>query len=312
MLVDSVTITVRGGKGGDGAISFHREKYRPKGGPDGGNGGKGGDVYIRGVSNIRGLKAYRETKNFSAQDGVRGGQNKKHGQNGKDLTLTVPIGSRVIYETGKYIDILDSTPHLIAKGGKGGIGNWEFRTPTLQTPHIAKPGSAGEKQRLTIKLMVIAHVGIIGLPNAGKTSLLNALTRAQAKVGAYPFTTLEPNLGSTGEIILADIPGLIEGSSNGKGLGIHFLQHTARTQLLLHCIAADSPSVTDDYRVIRNELAHYSSELAQKPEVVVITKSDLAHPDFPKALYISVHEETSLKRLVRLLKTKLTHTTSAQ
>lgn len=284
MLIDSARVIVRAGKGGDGRVSFRREKYIPKGGPDGGNGGKGGDVYLRGVNDIRLLKKFREKTLLTGEDGENGMEAKKTGKNGNDMTLLVPLGTRVVVRPGyTVLDILDADKqYCIARGGKGGKGNWVFRSATNQTPRFAEKGRTGEEVQLTFELRLIADIGLIGLPNVGKSSLLNALTSAHARVADYHFTTLEPNLGTFTTLeeyehnyIIADIPGLIEGASTGKGLGFHFLKHVARTRILAHCIACDNKDPQKDYATVRNELGAYDPLLLQRPEVIICTKSDL-------------------------------------
>lgn len=281
MLIDEVRISVRGGNGGAGLVSFRREKFIPRGGPDGGNGGNGGDVYVQGVDNIRYLKKYHEKNSVEGVDGQPGANSKRTGASGKDTVFFVPVGSRVVNRTrNSVIDILDTTTtHLVARGGRGGKGNWEFRSATNQAPRTAEPGRPGQQADIEVRLMLIADIGLIGLPNAGKSSLLNALTTAQARVAAYPFTTLEPNLGRIGyKKTIADIPGLIEGASKGKGLGTSFLKHIERTRLLVHCISAESDDIQRDYETVRKEMGDFNPALLSVPELIVITKSDLADP----------------------------------
>ncbi len=286
MLIDEVRLTVIAGHGGSGIVSFHSDKSNPKGGPDGGNGGNGGNVYLQGIDNIRYLKKYREQVTIEGHDGEKGGKNKRTGASGTDTLVYIPVGSRVYdRKRNKTVEILD-TAHtvLIARGGKGGRGNYEFRSATLQAPRIAEPGTRGERVELDIRLLLIADIGLIGLPNAGKSSLLNALTRAHAHVADYPFTTLEPNLGRLGNKTIADLPGLIEGASAGKGLGIAFLKHIERTRMLIHCIACDSADIAKDYEKVRAELRSFNPALISLPEVLVITKSDLMEPAQLKVL----------------------------
>lgn len=282
MLVDEITINVKAGKGGNGKVSFHQEKHVLKGGPDGGNGGNGGNVYLRAISDLGALNKYRFEKYFLAKNGVNGGSAKKTGANAEDLYLPVPVGTTVgirgldsgVREIGELTE--DGQSLLVAKGGKGGRGNWVFRSPSNTTPKEAEPGKPGEEFDLYLELKLIADIGFIGLPNVGKSSLLNALTNTVVKIGDYPFTTLEPNLGSMDGLILADLPGLIEGASSGKGLGIKFLKHISRTKVLVHCIGADSTNPEQDYLIVKKELGDYSSELLNKKELVVITKNDFS------------------------------------
>lgn len=280
MLIDEVQIEIRAGSGGDGKVSFRREKFVPKGGPDGGDGGDGGNVYLRGVESITALNKYRSQKKFQAGDGQSGGNQKKSGAKGKDLVLTVPVGT-VVKDMGTQETWEITRPGeevLLAKGGKGGRGNWHFRSATNQAPREFEHGTYGQKRELFLELRLIADVGFIGFPSVGKSSLLNELTAASVKTAEYHFTTLEPNLGAMNGLILADIPGLIEGASKGKGLGFKFLRHIKRTRVLVHVIAADTQDPLHDYQVIRQELKKYDPQLAQKPEVILINKTDLVSP----------------------------------
>ncbi len=282
MIIDEAVITIKAGDGGDGCVSFRREKYVTKGGPDGGNGGNGGDMYIEGVADLSALKRFRYQKEFAADDGGRGMPKKMSGKNGKDLLLKIPVGTLMTDErSGEQWDITyTDEPLMIAGGGKGGRGNWHFRSPANTTPKQFERGGWGQKRVLNLELRLIADVGFIGLPNAGKSSLLNALTKANAQVANYPFTTLEPNLGvmfgkNTKPIIMADIPGLIEGAASGKGLGHKFLRHVRRTKVLVHCISAESLNVARDYQIVRQELQQFDETLLEKKELVVLTKVDL-------------------------------------
>lgn len=295
MFIDEIEIEVKAGNGGNGRVSFYRDKLTPKGGPDGGDGGKGGDVYLKAVSDLGALNKYRFEKNFKAENGQMGGKNKKNGRGAEDLYLPVPVGTvvkevqssklkvqnqdeRIPDKEAEIIGELSEIGQalLIAKGGKGGKGNWVLRSPTNTTPKEAKPGEPGEIKKIFLELRLIADVGFIGLPSVGKTSLLNALTNTEAKIGDYPFTTLEPNLGSMDGLILADLPGLIEGASGGRGLGIKFLKHVARTKILVHCVGADSTDPVKDYQVVRKELAEYNPELLERKELVLVTKDDFS------------------------------------
>lgn len=279
MLTDEVSISVTAGKGGDGVVAF--DKIKMSLGPTGGDGGKGGDIYLEGVSNLSALNKYRHKREHFAENGQNGKGDKSTGAGGKDLVLTVPIGSFVtISESGRSIDI--RTPGekvLIARGGKGGRGNFCFRSPSNTTPKEREEGKLGECFGLSIELRLIADIGLIGLPSAGKSSLLNELTAAEAKVGAYHFTTLEPNLGVMDGIIIADIPGLIEGASDGRGLGTKFLRHIRRTKILAHCISLESEDPEKDYLAVRKELEKFDPELAEKKEIILLTKSDIATPE---------------------------------
>jgi GTPase len=277
MLTDEIRIIIKAGNGGDGIAHLYSDAHRPKGGPDGGNGGNGGDVYFEAVSDITKLGQFHHNRVYQAEDGIAGGLNKRTGRGGKDLIIKVPIGTVANYDNGTSVELTKvGQKQLMARGGTGGAGNWVFRSSTNQTPEEFEIGTRCQEKKLFLQLKLIAQVGLIGLPNAGKTSLLNELTPAKARVANYSFTTLEPNLGvtSSGKII-ADIPGLIEGAATGKGLGIKFLKHIERTNLLVHCIAADSQDHLRDYQAIRQEITNYSSTLSKKPEIIVLTKSDL-------------------------------------
>jgi GTP-binding protein len=277
MLIDEIELKVKAGSGGNGAATFKRNAQTSRGGPDGGNGGNGGNLYIQGINDIQALSEFRYKKEISAEDGIKGAKQNLYGRNGKDTIIKMPIGSRIHDEsTGENWEIENETDKvLIAKGGKGGRGNNEFKTATNQAPTYAEKGQPGEERTLHIELRLIADVGLIGLPNAGKSSLLEALTNAKPKIGNYPFTTLEPNLGVMNGKILADIPGLIEGASQGKGLGIKFLRHIEKTNILLHCIDSTGNNLFEDYNTVRNELQSYNPALLSKPEIILLTKSDM-------------------------------------
>lgn len=273
MFVDELILKVEAGHGGHGKVSFRRPPNR---GPDGGNGGKGGSIYIQPTSDIMRLGRFSRNTNIKADNGEVGQRSTKFGKDALDKTVTLPVGSFIeVLEDGTIFEITPETDtFLIAEGGLGGRGNHEFRSPTNTTPMESEPGEKGEKKTLKILLKLIADYGLIGLPNAGKSSLLNELTRANVKVANYPFTTLEPNLGVCGKKILADIPGLIEGAASGKGLGIKFLKHIEKTSALLHCIAADSISPKEDYKTIWKEMTAFDKALADKKEIILLTKSD--------------------------------------
>lgn len=294
MLVDEVQILVKAGNGGDGIAHLYSDGSRPKGGPDGGKGGDGGNLYFKAVSDISRLNQFRFPKKFMAEDGQAGGQNNRTGRNGKDLILDVPVGTVINYDNGTSKELTEvGEMFMAAKGGKGGWGNHHFRSATNQTPKEFQRGQKTELKNIFLQLKLIADIGLIGLPNAGKTSLLNEITSANAKVANYPFTTLEPNLGVTkGGKIIADIPGLIEGASTGKGLGVKFLKHIERTKILVHCLSADSADPLADYQTVRHELETYSTKLAQKEEILILTKSDLL-------------ETSAIKKLQQKLKIKL-------
>jgi GTP-binding protein len=275
MLIDHVTLNIKAGKGGDGVVRWRREKGVPFGGPAGGDGGKGGDVYFRIVRDIQALSNYKHKKEWEAPEGESGQKRSMHGKNANDLILDIPVGS-VVYnrEYDKHYEFTEEGMHLILRGGKGGLGNENFKTSINRTPEEYTKGELGEWATFEIELKLIADVGLIGLPNAGKSSLLNAITRAGAKIGDYPFTTLEPNLGAYYGYVLADIPGLIEGASEGKGLGHKFLRHITRTKLLVHLVSAENDDVAKAYKTIREELGKYDKELIKREELVVLSKSD--------------------------------------
>ncbi len=275
MLIDEVTIEVKGGKGGDGRVHFDTSRSRE--GADGGNGGDGGSVYVVGVSDLLALRQFRHKKRFYAQDGKMGGTKKKAGKFGENVVLKVPVGSVLKSTDGKKeFEILNvGEKVLIAKGGRGGKGNAEFKSSTRRSPKIAQKGKEGEHFFYKIELKLIADIGFVGLPNAGKSSLLNALTKSEAKVGNYPFTTLEPNLGEMDGIIIADIPGLIEGASKGRGLGVKFLKHIQRTKAIVHLISLESDDLMRDYISVLDELKKFDEGLPKKEKLIILTKSDL-------------------------------------
>ena len=280
---------VAGGSGGAGACSFRREKFVPKGGPDGGDGGEGGSVYVRADPNLATLLDYRYRTNWNAERGVHGKGKNMTGKSGDDLILPVPPGT-VIRDagTGELLGevVEPGQTLLVAKGGRGGRGNARFATPTHQSPREWEPGEYGEERRLELVLKLIADVGLLGEPNAGKSTLLSVISAARPKIADYPFTTLEPNLGVVGlsdhrSFVVADIPGIIEGAHMGKGLGLRFLQHVERTRLIAVLVPADSPDPQATYELLRREAATYSEDLAAKPHVVVLTKIDLLAPRTP-------------------------------
>jgi len=274
-LIDEYDIELCSGKGGDGIVSWLKLKFMPKGGPAGGDGGKGGDVYIKTVSDIGILRKYAGIKKLSAGDGKPGQRREKKGLNGEDLIFEVPVGSIVSINDNQF-DMTESGQVIkVLKGGQGGLGNARFKSSTNTTPKESTPGKPGKCANVHIELNVIADVGLIGLPSAGKSSLLNAISNSKAKVGDYPFTTLEPNLGIFNGFTIADIPGLIEGASEGKGLGIKFLKHIKRTGLLVHLISVENEDVVQAYKVIRKELADFDKGLLKKRELTVLSKSDL-------------------------------------
>lgn len=310
--VDELDISARAGNGGDGVVRWLHLKAQEFSGPAGGNGGDGGDFYIRGVRDINLLSRYRGEKSFKAGDGDEGGNRNKGGKRGEDFTLDLPVGSIVRNEnTGEVFELLhEGERKLVLKGGRGGAGNTAFKSSVNQSPMESMPGARGEVGRLHVELRLIADAGLIGLPNAGKSSLLNALTGASAKIGAYAFTTLDPNLGAFFGYVIADIPGLIEGASSGKGLGFQFLRHIARTRLVVHCVSLESDDPFGGYMQIRKELEHFEGGLlSKKPEIILLTKSDTRDADFiadiqaqfkkdgKETLVITVLDDEAVKRL---------------
>lgn len=283
MFIDEAEIEVKAGKGGDGAVTFRREKYVPKGGPSGGNGGKGGDVIVQAFSNLNTLLDFKYKRNYSAGDGENGGSSLKDGKNGKDILIKVPIGTVVkdaennklladLNQDGKFI--------IVAKGGRGGKGNSNFATATNQAPRFAEKGKPGELKKIILELKLIADVGIVGFPNAGKSTLISVISAAKPKIADYPFTTLEPNLGIVQykdfkSFTVADIPGIIEGAHKGKGLGLKFLRHIERTKILLFLIEITSENIENDFKVLLNELRQYSKKLAERKKIIALSKADL-------------------------------------
>lgn len=279
--IDEITIELSAGRGGDGVVRWRMEKFKPKAGPGGGDGGRGGNVYALATRDLSYLEFYRHKKSFQAQNGQSGASQGKHGANGDDLIVTVPRGSILTNtDTGETFEILDDTEKvLILKGGRGGYGNEHFKSSTNTTPYESTPGKEGEEGTFHIELRLFADAGFVGLPNAGKSSLLNTLTNANAKIGNYQFTTLEPNLGAFYGYVLADIPGLIEGASEGRGLGHKFLRHITRTKLLVHLVSCENEDMLGAYHGIRAELEKYDAELAAKPEIIVLSKTDMIDAD---------------------------------
>ncbi len=321
--VDEAKFFVKAGDGGNGCVSFRREKYVPRGGPNGGDGGKGGDVYLVADSNLRSLIDFRYRSHFKAEPGIRGQGSDMHGRGGKDSILRVPVGS-VIKDAETDQVIVDLTEpeqtFLAAEGGRGGLGNARFATSTNRAPRKATPGKPGEERWLKIELKLLADVGLIGLPNAGKSTLLSKLSAANPKIAAYPFTTLEPQLGVlhfkyTEPCIIADIPGLIEGAHEGIGLGHQFLRHIERTSILLHLIDASTPDDQPvlDYRILAQELSAYNQELLDRKHLIVLNKIDLIDDERlaevkeqfaaigTQVLAISAEEGTGLEPLKVLL-----------
>jgi GTP-binding protein len=289
--LDEAVITVRSGDGGKGCVSFKRERYRPKGGPDGGDGGNGGSVILRAAKKIQSLAGFISHKHFRALNGEPGKGKNKFGKNAPDLLIEVPLGTIVEdVETGELLaDLTDDKQELfLLPGGKGGKGNKHFTTPTNRAPRLAQPGLSGQEKRIKLLLKFLADIGLIGLPNAGKSTLLSRLTLARPKIASYPFTTFIPNLGvmttdDERSMVIADIPGLIAGASAGQGLGHRFLKHIERTKLLLHLIDITYQSdrdILEDFHVVRHEMAIFNPALIGKPQVVLINKMDLYGPEY--------------------------------
>jgi GTP-binding protein len=290
--VDYVKIYCSSGKGGRGSSHFRRAKYIPKGGPDGGDGGNGGSVYLRANRNLWTLLHLKFQRHIIATPGEGGGAKGSSGKKGVDRNIDVPCGT-VVYDadTGDFIcDITDDGQTIcLLKGGRGGRGNTHFKTSTNQAPRYAQPGEPGEERNIILQLKLLADVGLVGLPNAGKSTLLSVITSAKPKIANYPFTTLEPNLGivkyhDSRSFIMADIPGIIEGASEGKGLGLRFLRHIERNSILLFMIPADSENIQKEYKILSDELQKYNPDLAEKSRVLAITKSDLLNPELENGI----------------------------
>ena len=322
MFVDELRIYLAAGDGGNGVVRWRHEKFKPMAGPSGGNGGNGGDVYIRAVADINRLSKYVGSPEFKATPGDEGRGLSQHGANAEHLYVDLPVGSVVHDEERDLTYTLSSVGEEIRvlKGGRGGLGNEYFKSSTNRSPEQSTDGKAGQTGYFTVEVALMVDVGFVGLPNAGKSSLLNALTNANAKVGSYPFTTISPHLGALYEFTLADIPGVIAGASEGKGLGHTFLRHITRTKMLIHVLALDTEDPFSDYNIIRNELKQYNSSLPDKEEWIVLSKKDLAKQEdiesiqnmFDKTennvFVLSIHDPESVKlfadRLVQHLRTK--------
>jgi len=282
MFLDEAQIEVRAGDGGDGLVAFHREKFVPRGGPSGGHGGRGGHVVVVADEGLNTLHAFRFTQRFQAGRGGHGGPANRHGRDGEDLRVKVPVGT-IVRDGASGEVVADLARHgqeaVVARGGRGGRGNSAFKSPTHQAPRYAEKGAPGEHRRLALELKLIADVGVIGLPNAGKSTLLSVASAARPKIADYPFTTLVPNLGVVEvgfeTMVLADVPGLIEGSSEGHGLGDRFLRHVERTRVLLHLVDGAAEDPIADLHTVNRELAAYSARLAERPQVVAVNKVDL-------------------------------------
>jgi GTP-binding protein len=297
--IDEAKVFIKSGDGGDGCLSFRREKYIEFGGPDGGNGGRGGNIYVQGVKGLNTLVDFRFQKHFRAKKGVHGAGRKRNGAAGKDIVLKLPLGTQ-IYEDDELIeDIVSTKKILLFEGGKGGLGNTNFKSSTNRAPRKITLGEKGYEADVVFKLKLIADTGLIGLPNAGKSSFMKKLTAAKTKVGDYPFTTIVPKLGvmrkGDSEKIIADIPGLIEGAHTGTGLGFQFLRHIERCTSIIHILDVAEKNVVSNYKTIRNELKSYNVDLKNKPEIVVLNKSDLLENEDIKKVKKSLMKITKNK-----------------
>lgn len=326
MFVDTAKVTIKAGDGGNGVVSFRHEKFIDRGGPDGGDGGDGGNIIFMASRNENTLANFRYQKELVAESGQAGSKQKKHGKSGKDMIVKVPVGTVVTDEAGQVLADLanDEQQSIIALGGKGGFGNAHFVSSRRQAPRIAEKGEPGEQLTLILELKSIADVGLVGLPNAGKSTLLSVVSNARPEIANYPFTTLKPNLGvvdlnKTTSLLVADIPGLIEGAAEGKGLGDEFLRHVERTAVLLHLVDANSDDVVADWCTIDNELQAYGHGLADKPTLVVLTKTAgldkktiakkqkaLAENTGNEVLCISAQEHEGLQPLLKTLASRVT------
>ncbi len=281
--IDYVKIQCRSGKGGAGSRHYHRAKYIPKGGPDGGDGGKGGSIILKGNRNMWTLLPLKYQRHVFATNGESGGAGRSFGKDGEDRIIEVPCGTVVFdAETGEYITEVtdDGQEVVLLKGGRGGLGNWHFATSTNRTPRYAQPGESAEERTVVLELKLLADVGLVGFPNAGKSTLLSALSAARPKIADYPFTTMEPQLGIVSyrdnrSFVMADIPGIIEGASEGKGLGLRFLRHIERNAVLLFMVPADADDISAQYEILQRELTEFNPDLADKPRVLAISKCDM-------------------------------------
>lgn len=311
MFLDRAKLKVKAGDGGPGVVSFRREAFIPKGGPDGGNGGKGGSVWAVADPQLHTLLDFKFKPKFQAENGQPGGGSRSSGRSGKDIIIKVPVGTRFFEGDRLAVDLNhEGQKFCIAKGGNGGRGNAAFATPANQTPRKCTPGGYGEEKEYSLELKLMADVGLVGLPNAGKSTLLSVLTAARPKVAPYPFTTLHPNLGIVRPMeytafVMADIPGLIEGASEGKGLGYEFLRHIERTRVLVYLIDCTSETKIEDLEVLRNELEQWNPDLLQRPSITVLSKIDLLEddeiPKGPWTMAISSATQTGTEELIQQL-----------
>ncbi len=318
--VDELKIYAKAGTGGDGVVRWRQDKFEDRGGPAGGDGGRGADVYLEGVKDSNLLARYTHDTRFIAPNGENGAKKKMSGQDGEDMSIKLPVGSVITnLDTGEIYELLEEGQKiLILKGGKGGLGNEHFKSSVNTTPYESTPGKPGETANLLVELRLFADIGLVGYPNAGKSSFLNIVTNAKSKVGSYAFTTLDPHLGVLQEFIIADIPGIIEGASEGKGLGVKFLKHIKRTKMIAHMISFENEDMKKAYENIHKELENYDADLAKKDEVIILTKTDVTTPEEvakalkefkkinPNTFVLSVYDDASIKEvsdgLVKILR----------
>ena len=290
--IDYVKIQCRSGKGGAGSLHFHRAKYVPKGGPDGGDGGRGGHIILRGDRHMWTLLPLKFRRHIFAGDGQRGSENRSSGCDGEDIVINVPCGT-VVYDadTGQYLAEVRDDGQLVKllRGGRGGLGNWHFKSATNRTPRYAQPGEPGIEKNIVLELKLLADVGLVGFPNAGKSTLLSAVSAARPKIADYPFTTMEPQLGIVEyrdgrSFVMADIPGIIEGASEGRGLGLRFLRHIERNAVLLFMVPADADDITEQYDILLRELQQFNPQLMDKHRVLAVSKSDMLDDELMQAI----------------------------
>ncbi len=303
MLVDELRIKAKAGNGGNGVVRWRQEKFEPMGGPAGGNGGNGGDVFVRAVRDLALLSKYTGSKEFNATEGEAGRGLSQHGRNADDLYIDVPVGSKVTDLARDRVYELEEEGQVekILRGGRGGLGNEYFKSSTNRSPEQSTLGKKGEEGEFLIELALVVDIGLIGLPNAGKSSLLNTITNAESRVGAYPFTTLEPHLGDLYGYVIADIPGLIEGASTGKGLGHKFLKHIKKTKMLLHLVALDENEPENQYYTILKELSDYDKSITEKETWIILTKNDLVSSDIIEKVK---HDLDATEKRVFVISTK--------